>query len=222
MIRHRDSGKCYIGRSTNIRNRWNLHKRHTEQRKDKSPLHRAMRKYGYDAFDFIVLAGASAELHVFLEYNFIKIMNSMVPFGYNVGGVNGGQPSRELLDAMGEVEREVKLAEMRGLSAKMHATLAEKRKDPIYEAAYRKTQSEAAKKRWALRKERMATDPTFAAEANAKWIKRAKKAASTIKARSESNEEYANRISAVRRAAAIKARANDPRTIAAQQRKLAR
>lgn len=222
MIRHRDSGKCYIGRSTDIRNRWNLHKRHTEQNRDRSPLHRAMRKYGYDAFDWVVLIKAPARLHVVLEDRFMRDMKTMVPAGYNVGGAAGGQPSRELLDAMGSEERAIKITEMREQATKMHTTLAARRKNPEYEANYRAVKSEAAKRRWAERKARISSDPIFAAEAAAAWTLRAAKAASTIKRRCFEDADFALYMRNNRIANGKKARANDPRTIAASLRKNAR
>jgi group I intron endonuclease len=221
MIRHKDSGKCYIGRSVDIHNRWNLHKRHTEQNRDRSPLHRAMRKYGYDAFEWLVICEASAELHVVLEERFIKEHGTMVPVGYNVGGAAGGMPPKELLALMGDEERQTKLAEMRGLATKMHCALADLRKDPKYDAAYRAAKSEAAKRRWALRKARMASDPAFAAEANKKWLARAAKAAETIKKRMATEEGFSRHIHVVRSASAKKARSTDPRTLAANARKVA-
>lgn len=219
MIRHKDSGKRYIGRSVNIRNRWGLHKRHAEQKRDRSPLHRAMRKYGYDAFEWTVLVTAPARLHVLLEGQFMRDMNAMVPFGYNVGGSAGGQPPRALLDAMGAEERENKLAEMKALAAKMQQTLAERRKDPAYDAWYKSRMSEAAKTRWANRKARIAADPEFAAQADAKWKARAKLATDTIANRAAVDPEFAKHIHNVRSAGAKKGRASDPRTVAAALRK---
>jgi len=168
MIRHKESGKKYIGRSTDIANRWNLHKRHTEQRKDRSPLHRAMRKYGYDAFEWKVLTTAPARLHVVLERQFMRDWQVMVPHGYNVGGAAGGQPPRELLDAMGEDEREIKLAEMKLLSGKMHAAIKERRTDPVYEAAYLAEKKATALLREVARRERIANDPEYAAREKAR------------------------------------------------------
>lgn len=219
MIRHKDSGKRYIGRSTNVHGRWDLHKRHTEQERDRSPLHRAMRKYGYDAFEWIVLVSAPARLHVLLEEQFMRDMNTMVPFGYNVGGSAGGQPPRALLDAMGAEERENKLAEMKALAAKMHQTLAERRKDPAYDAWYKSRMSEAAKTRWAKRKARIAADPEFAAKANAEWKARAKSAAEAISSRIATDPDFARHINTVRSKAAKKARASDSRTVAAASRR---
>lgn len=218
LIRHKASGKSYVGRSTNIENRWDLHKRHTEQKRDRSPLHRAMRKYGYDAFDWIVLVRAPARLHVVLEHQFIVDRATLVPVGYNVGGAAGGNPPRELLALMGEEERAAKELEMRALARKMHATLARKREDPAYEAAYRATKSEAAKRRWAARKARIAEDPVFAEEADKKWRERAAKAAATIRARKAADPEFAQQLFNKMSASARAVRARDPRTVAARAR----
>lgn len=181
LIRHKASGKSYVGRSTNIENRWDLHKRHTEQKRDRSPLHRAMRKYGYDAFDWIVLVRAPARLHVTLEHQFMTDWGTLVPAGYNVGGASGGVPSRELLNLMGEEERSEKEREMRDLARKMNASLAQKRQDPEYEARYRAVKSAAAARCWAERKAREASDPVFAAEMQARRKRRAAKAQETLR-----------------------------------------
>lgn len=221
VIRHRESGKCYVGRSTNIKNRWDLHKRHTEQKKDRSPLHRAMRKYGYDAFDWEVLIRAPARLHVLLEDRFMKDMGTMVPAGYNVGGAAGGQPSRELLDAMGPEEREAKMAEMRASAAKMHESTNLRRLDPEYEAKFRAAQSESAKLRWKRRKERLDSDPEYAERADAMWKARAAKAQETIRRRIATEPEFADHMHKNRVISGIKARAKDPRTINAAKRRAA-
>jgi len=219
MIRHKESGKKYIGRSTDVRNRWDLHKRHAEQRKNNSPLHRAMRKYGYDAFEWKVLFTAPAKLQIELERQFMSDWGTMAPAGYNVGGAAGGFASRELLDAMGVDEREEQLGIMRNQASKMHATVAEKRKDPEYDAWYKSRMSEAAKTRWANRKERIAADPEFAAQADAKWKARAKLATDAVINRVAVDPEFAKHMHDVRSNAAKKARASDPRTIAANLRK---
>jgi group I intron endonuclease len=208
-IRHKASGRSYIGRSVDIANRWSLHKRHTEQGRDRSPLHRALRKYGYDAFVWEVLVKAPARVQVALEQQFIKDQDTLAPNGYNVGGAAGGYPSRELLAAMDPDTRERYMAEMRATSRKMHSRLMELRKDPEYEAYYRAGKSEAAKKRWAARKARMAADPVFAAEANAKWLARARKAADTIRRRQNEDPQFARRMFDTRSKAAKIARAKD-------------
>jgi group I intron endonuclease len=219
MIRHRESGKTYIGRSVHVTERWALHKRHTEQHRDRSPLHRAMRKYGYDAFEWKVLVTAPARLQAQLEKQFMLDWGTMVPAGYNVGSHNGGQPSRELLNAMGEKERAAKMAEMRGLSAKMHATLVERRKDPAYDANYRARNKQAALKREVNRRLRLASDPEYAERERLRRKTGGLKSAQKIKERVEQDPAFGRRLTEIYRAAAKKARATDPRTLAAQARR---
>lgn len=219
LIRHKASGKSYVGRSTNIENRWDLHKRHTEQERDRSPLHRAMRKYGYDAFDWIVLVQAPARLHVTLEHQFMTDWGTLVPAGYNVGGAAGGRPSRELLALMGPEERAAQEQEMRAAAQNMHAALRQLRANPEYEAEYRRRKSEAAKARWARRKEKIKTDPAFAEEAGARWRERARKAQQTLRDRRATDPAFDARIREARAAAGRAARAADPRTLRAKIRR---
>jgi group I intron endonuclease len=219
MIRHKESGKMYIGRSTDVHNRWDLHKRHAEQRKNNSPLHRAMRKYGCDAFEWKVLLTAPAKLHIGLEHLFMSDWGTMAPAGYNVGGAAGGFAPRQLRDDMGADEQQEQLGLMREQARKMHVSVAEKRKDPEYDAWYKTRMSEAAKTRWAKRKARIAVDPHFAAQADAMWKARAKRAKDTIANRAAVDPEFAKHIHDVRSNAAKKARASDPRTVAAVLRR---
>jgi len=218
IIRHKASGKAYVGRSTDIANRWDLHKRHTEQKKDRSPLHRAMRKYGYDAFDWEILVEAHARDHVALEYQHIVALGTMTPAGYNVGGTAGGQPPRELLDLMGPAERDAKIAEMRSSSKKMHATLMERRKDPEYNAAYLAKKSADALKREVARRKRIEEDPEYAAKEMARRQLGGLKAWEKIHARKASDPAFAEDLRLKKRAAAIVVRARDPRTLRAKAR----
>ena len=181
-----------------------------------------MRKYGYDAFEWEVLVTAPARLQPALERQFMLDWNTMVPSGYNVGSHNGGQPSRELLDAMGTEERDAKLTEMRDLSAKMHCTIAERRKDPEYDARYCASKKRAAITREANRRERLAADPEYAEKERLRRKKGGLLSAQKIKARAESDPIFARRITEVYRTAAKKARTNDPRTLAAMARKKVR
>lgn len=85
--------KCYIGQSTNIPRRWNAHRRRYKQPKDRnyeSPLYRAMRKYGLQAFTFEVLEVCdSTELNAKEKY-YIQQYNAFWN-GYNqtFGGDSG-------------------------------------------------------------------------------------------------------------------------------------
>lgn len=223
MIRHKESGKTYVGRSVDIKNRWNLHRRDAEMRKNNSPFHRALRKYGFDAFDWKVLISAPARLHVVLERQFICDMNTAVPQGYNVGGAAGGQPPRGILALMGEDERNEKLAEMRELAGKMHVSVRERRAaDPAYDAWYKERMKQAAITRETARKERMASDPVYADKERARRQRGGTKSAETIKQKAAQDGAFAEKMRAHYKQAAKKARENDPRTIAARVRETAK
>jgi group I intron endonuclease len=222
MIRHRESGKTYIGRSVDVANRWALHKRHTEQRRDRSPLHRAMRKHGYDAFEWKVLVSVPARLQPRIERQFMLDWHAMVPHGYNVGSHNGGKPSRELMDAMGEDARAAILTEMRTASVKMHGALRERRKNPEYDRAYREQKKQVALAREATRRERLATDPAYAKQEKVRRRNGGLKSAQKIKARAAQDLVFARKLAVARQEAGKKARVNDPRTLAAAARREAR
>jgi len=164
------------------------------------------------------LFAAPAKLHVALEQHFIADWGTMAPSGYNVGGAAGGFAPRQLFNAMGADEQREQLGLMHENARKMHASILEKRKDPEYDAWFKSRMSESAKTRWANRRARIAADPEFAAQADVKWKARAKLARDTIVKREAVDAEFAEHMHGVRSRAAKKARASDPRTIAAANR----
>ena len=143
-------------------------------------------------------------------------VGTLAPAGYNVGGPAGGALPSKMIALLDSETRAAKITSMQKQSVSMAQTLAEKRKDPEYDAWYRERQRQGALIRWARRKERMANDPVFAEEANEKWRKRACKAHDTIKRRSEMDPDFSAEMHEKRSKAARKARANDPRTLRAR------
>lgn len=95
------NNKRYIGQTINPRQRFNQHKSSAFNENDKeynSPLHRAFRKYGYDNFEYTVLAETNdIEILNQLEIMFIKKYNTERPNGYNIerGGKNCLKPKTE-------------------------------------------------------------------------------------------------------------------------------
>lgn len=86
MIKHRESGRAYVGKSVNIELRF---MRHTRERG--APfLASALRKYGLRAFDFTVLEvcldGAAAAQR---EVHWIRALNTKAPHGFNL--TEGGE-----------------------------------------------------------------------------------------------------------------------------------
>lgn len=86
VIRHLESGKCYVGKSVKVSYRL---KRHMTLPDEGSYLHRALAKYGFDSFECCLhLTGTKEELSYY-EIETIKDLNSLAPSGYNLTG--GGE-----------------------------------------------------------------------------------------------------------------------------------
>lgn len=93
LITNHNNGKVYVGQTcSGIDFRWRHHV--WESKKPKQPLHRAIAKYGIEAFSKEVLAVALTQEEAnWYEIYFIQQYNSLVPNnkGYNVaaGGFGG-------------------------------------------------------------------------------------------------------------------------------------
>lgn len=89
MIKNVKTGKCYIGQTKNLDERW---RRHKNGAKDCPVICNAIQKYGLDNFKFIlILICFDSDLGEY-EKHYIKYYNTLVPNGYNVspGGEGGG------------------------------------------------------------------------------------------------------------------------------------
>lgn len=83
------NGKIYIGQSSNTEERWYRHSVDYKRIKEKY-LYRAMRKYGFENFEFSILEeNISLDNINAREQYWINSKNSMVPNGYNM--TNGGE-----------------------------------------------------------------------------------------------------------------------------------
>lgn len=89
------NGKQYIGQSINVKKRIKEHfyKSYLESGQDyNSPLHCAIRKYGEENFEIILLKECSYEELDYWEKYYIKLYNTITPNGYNID--SGGQKSK--------------------------------------------------------------------------------------------------------------------------------
>ena len=93
------NGKRYVGQTINPQLRYRAHKSSYQNPKDKeydSLLHRAFRKYGFENFQYEILAKDIDSIDVLneLENYYIKQFNCKPPTGYNVedGGKNCAKP----------------------------------------------------------------------------------------------------------------------------------
>jgi len=200
MIRHRDSGKTYIGRSTNVASRWSQHKScASTNKRDNNPIYNALRKYGHDAFEWKLLTTAPDRLLPLLEAQFIVDWGTLSPNGYNVGGTEGGFPSRAIIEAMEPHERERWRAVMTRVSVAGAQALRAKRSDAAFEEQYLATKKAASFKREANIRKRRADDPEYDARLRAGRSAAAKKnpnrnevkAAASFRERMNSNPDFA-------------------------------
>lgn len=209
-VQHRESGKTYVGRSVNIEARWIGHKHDAAFKRTNNPLHNAIRKYGAEAFCWKVLTTVPARLQPLLELQFILDMNTVAPHGYNVGGTEGGFPSRQLVEAMPLCDQLRWKAVMARVALTGHAALREKRKDPAYEVAYRAVKRAASFKREDNIRKRREEDPGYDASMRAGRVSASllnpasnpAKSTATFKARMLSDPDFAASVKANRTRAA--------------------
>lgn len=80
LIRHKQSGKEYVGKSVNVRRRAGDHYR---ARTGVTYLYRAIRKHGLDAFEVCLFATGTEEEMTALEIEVIAARGTFNPAGYN-------------------------------------------------------------------------------------------------------------------------------------------
>jgi group I intron endonuclease len=142
LLRCTVSGKAYIGQSIHsLEDRWKIH---LKDAKRGAPymLHKAIRKYGPEAFEKTVLQEVSAveELNT-LEIYYIKTQNTKVPFGYNMTDGGEGHKGQEF-----SLEHRRKLSE--SLIGNKHTAghvLTEEHKSKVSIALKGKTRSAEAR-----------------------------------------------------------------------------
>ena len=97
------NNKKYVGQSINDDgSRYKNHKHAYKSEKNceyDSPLHRAMRKYGFENFSYEILAKDIDNISILneLESYYIQEYNSLIPNGYNIepGGKNAPKPKTQ-------------------------------------------------------------------------------------------------------------------------------
>lgn len=82
LLRNTVDGKCYVGQSVNIANRWREHLK-SMRRGTKTKLYDAMRKHGADAFEIVVLCECAADQLDEREAHWMAEHNSRES-GYNI------------------------------------------------------------------------------------------------------------------------------------------
>lgn len=98
------NGKRYIGQSTNIKKRWNVHQNVYKNPKSKGydyPIYKAIRKYGIEYFDFQVLEYCDVEQLDEREIYWINSYDS-INTGYNQ--VEGGSNPSKRVKLVGNIQ----------------------------------------------------------------------------------------------------------------------
>ena len=83
------NNKVYIGKSQNLLQRYQSHKRNYNNSKLQdynTKFYRALRKYGFENFDVKILGEFKKELLYKIVESFIEQYNTVIPNGYNIHG----------------------------------------------------------------------------------------------------------------------------------------
>lgn len=139
VITNEMTGDQYVGSTVSLENRWYVHK-HDAKRGRSSPLYRAIREYGADAFVFEILEACPKKMLERREFYWVGYLDTLYPNGYNIGSFKGA-PSKKQLDQVpsdllveiGPYLREKRIRDRRG-------------KDKEFDASERERRSRAAKK----------------------------------------------------------------------------
>jgi len=104
-ITHKDTGRIYIGQSIDFKRRITCHRNPRKNRKYSTCIENAVKKYGWDAFDFSVLVYAKDRDYLnILEIKAIEVFNCMSPIGFNLRtGGNDSAFSDETRSKMSQI-----------------------------------------------------------------------------------------------------------------------
>jgi group I intron endonuclease len=96
QITHKDTGRIYIGQSTNLKKRVTAYKSSGGSGNGNSIIKRAIKKHGWDSFDYKVLVYCEGKDYLDnLEVKCIKAYNCLAPNGFNIEIGGGNAPLAE-------------------------------------------------------------------------------------------------------------------------------
>lgn len=102
-ITHRENGQFYIGYTNNPKRRWREHKQ-AARAGESSRLYNTMRKYGLDAFDFIVLEEMDCSVQQAKDRE-VEVIAELRPQYNCTKGGDGHEPDEETRAKMSESQR---------------------------------------------------------------------------------------------------------------------
>ena len=99
LIQNRISGKTYVGKTNDLSQRWSAHKSKARNQSE-LVIHRAIRKYGSENFDFRALSShpTEAEAYEAEKRTILDLRTTTLEGGYNAnsGGLGSFRPSEEV------------------------------------------------------------------------------------------------------------------------------
>lgn len=145
MLTHKDTGRIYIGQSSDLKNRFKQYRVSSKVKRKLTYIERAIQKHGWDAFDSrLIIAAKGKEYLDLLELNAIKVFDCMKPNGFNLReGGNTSSFTQETRKKMSDIRKEyLKKPEVL-------ANLREKRKQQILpKEAYDKSAAKQKQMKW--------------------------------------------------------------------------
>jgi len=142
-ITHRESGKCYIGQSVDVFERWKVHSNFGQAKKRWQHIKHVMLKYGIDKFSFEVIEECDREMLNDREVHWIAHFNSFGEGGYNLTS-GGGQGTTFSEEARAKISASRK---GKTTSEETRAKLSASLKDKIHSVEHRANVSAAKKGR---------------------------------------------------------------------------
>jgi len=135
ILENKIDGKCYVGQSNQ-----KFNERLGDHKKRNSIIGNAIRKYGIDNFNKVVIENISEEKLDELEIEYIKKYNSLVPNGYNLD--SGGNKNKH----HHEITKKIISETSRNISNETRKKMSDAKKGKHPSKETRKKMSEAQKK----------------------------------------------------------------------------
>lgn len=139
------NNKKYVGLTANVKQR---HKQHKSTRNRCPVFSNAIKKYGFENFNFeVLIENLSREEANHFERKFIKEFNTLVPNGYNrtEGGDSSVKHTKETIEKIIEKNRIWRLTNNHPMKGKRHS---EETKKLLSELAFQRTNRPSGNKHW--------------------------------------------------------------------------
>lgn len=145
MLTHKDTGRIYIGQSSDLKNRFKQYRHSSRLKRKLTYIERAIQKHGWEAFDAKLIIQTSGKEYLdLLEINAIRVFDCMKPNGFNLReGGNTSEFTQETRKKMSAIRKEYLK------NPEVIKNLQEKRKKQVIsEEAYAKAAAKQKQMKW--------------------------------------------------------------------------